>query len=39
MTDESERIWMEAVVAYSRYYTNICLEGLRRSTKNLSQDI
>jgi hypothetical protein len=33
MTDELERIWREAVMAYSRYYPSICLEGLRETTK------
>jgi hypothetical protein len=34
-----EKIWKEAVVAYFlRYYPSICLEGLRKTTKNLSQD-
>jgi hypothetical protein len=29
MDDELEKIWKGAVVAQSRYYFNICLEGLR----------
>jgi hypothetical protein len=33
MTDELERIYMEAFVAYSRYYPSICLEGLGETTK------
>lgn len=30
---ELERVMMEAVVAYSRYYAGICLEALRKATK------
>jgi hypothetical protein len=30
-----ERVWKEAVVACSRYYTGICVEGLRNTTKNV----
>jgi hypothetical protein len=30
-----KRIWKETVVAESRYYPAIYLEGLRKSTKNL----
>jgi hypothetical protein len=30
-------MWKEAVVAYSRYYPGICLEGLEKTTNNLSQ--
>jgi hypothetical protein len=37
MIDELKRIWKEAIVAYSRYYPGICLEGLRKTIKNLSQ--
>jgi hypothetical protein len=39
MNDELENIWKEAVVAESRYYPSICLGGLRKTTKILSQDI
>jgi hypothetical protein len=38
MIDEVERITREAVVAYSRYYPRICLDGLRKTTENLSQN-
>jgi hypothetical protein len=31
--EQSERIWEEVMVAYSRYYPGICLEGLRKTTK------
>jgi hypothetical protein len=34
MNDELERIWNEAVMASSRYYPSICLEGLRKPTKH-----
>lgn len=33
---ERERAWKVAVVAYSEYYTIICLERLKKTTKNLS---
>jgi hypothetical protein len=33
MNDELEMIWDEVVVAYSRYYLWICLEGRRKSMK------
>jgi hypothetical protein len=35
MNDELERIWKEVVMAY---YPGIRLEGLRKTTKNLSQN-
>jgi hypothetical protein len=38
VNDELERIWKEVVVPNLRYYPNICLEGLRKTTQNLSQD-
>lgn len=34
-----KRIWKTTVAAWSRYYPGICLEGLRKNTKNLSQDV
>jgi hypothetical protein len=37
MEDEFYRIWKEAVVAYSRYYPSICLEGMKKAIKHLSQ--
>jgi hypothetical protein len=33
---EIKMVWKKVVVAYSRYF-NICLEELRKTTKNLSQ--
>jgi hypothetical protein len=33
MNDEFERICKKAVVALSRNYPDICLKGLRKSTK------
>jgi hypothetical protein len=35
MTDELEKIWKEAVVAWYGYYRRIFLEGLRKTTKTL----
>jgi hypothetical protein len=32
------RIWKEAIVVYSRYYPGICFQGLRNTTRNVSQD-
>jgi hypothetical protein len=29
---ELERIWKEAIVAFSRYFPGICPEGLRKFT-------
>jgi hypothetical protein len=37
MNDELERIWKASAVANLRYYPGICLEGLRKTTKNVSQ--
>jgi hypothetical protein len=37
MNDELERIWKEALVAFSRYYPVIYLEGLRK-TKQRKRD-
>jgi hypothetical protein len=34
---ELARIWKEAVVAYSRYYPNICFEGQSKPMKSLSR--
>jgi hypothetical protein len=31
-------IWKQAVVAYFRYYSGICLEELRKANKNLGRD-
>jgi hypothetical protein len=38
MINELESIWKEAVVTYSRYYTGLCLDELRKPTINLIQD-
>jgi hypothetical protein len=37
LLNEWEEIWKEEAVAYSRYYTGMCLQGLREIVKNLSQ--
>jgi hypothetical protein len=34
-----KRIWKEVVVVQSGYYPGICLEELRETTNNLSEDI
>jgi hypothetical protein len=36
MNNELERMWKEAVVA--QYYPGICLEGMRKTMKNLIED-
>jgi hypothetical protein len=36
MSDEFERTLKEAAVAYTRNYPRTILEGLKKSTKNLS---
>jgi hypothetical protein len=33
--DELEKIWKEMVMTELRYYTGICMEGLRKTTKTL----
>jgi hypothetical protein len=40
VNDELERMWKETVVAKFKegYYPSICLEGLTKPAKNLSQD-
>jgi hypothetical protein len=38
MNDELERMWKEAVTAYSRKYLSICPEGLQKTTEYLSHD-
>jgi hypothetical protein len=38
MNKELERVRTEAAVAYSRYYPGIFLNGVRNTTKSLSQD-
>jgi hypothetical protein len=35
MNDELKNISMDAVMAFLRYCPAICLEGLRKTTKNL----
>jgi hypothetical protein len=37
MNNALEKIWKEAVVAFFRDYLGICLDGLRKTMKNLSQ--
>jgi hypothetical protein len=39
MNDALERIWNEAVIAKSRYYARIYMEGLRNAVNNLCCDI
>jgi hypothetical protein len=38
MIDELERIREEAVVAYVRYYTGICMKGMSKTTISLSEE-
>lgn len=38
MNNELEMNWREAIVASTTHYPNICLEGLRKYTKDLIQD-
>jgi hypothetical protein len=38
MNIKLEAILEEVVVAYSRYYSDICLEGITKIAKNLIQD-
>jgi hypothetical protein len=38
MNKELERVRTEAAVAYSMYYPGIFLNGVRKTTKSLSQD-
>jgi hypothetical protein len=38
MNNGLERIWKEEVVVNLRYYPGICLEELRKITRNLRQD-
>jgi hypothetical protein len=33
VNNELEKTWKEAVMSYFRYYYDICLEGLRKTTK------
>jgi hypothetical protein len=35
---ELKKVWKVTVVAYSKYYADTCLEGLRKTTNNLTQD-
>jgi hypothetical protein len=35
VNNELKKIWKKAVVVYFRYYTSICLEGRRKSMKDL----
>jgi hypothetical protein len=38
VNDDLERIQKDAVLAYSSYCPGICLEGLRKTTKEHRQD-
>jgi hypothetical protein len=38
VSNEFERMWKKRSWPNLRYYSGICLEGLRKTTKNLSQD-
>jgi hypothetical protein len=38
MNNELEKIRKEAVVAQFRYYPSICMDALRKTTKDLSQE-
>jgi hypothetical protein len=38
MINELERIWKKTVVGSMRYYPNISMEELKKTTSNLSQD-
>jgi hypothetical protein len=38
MDNELERIWKETLIALALYDPGICLEELRKTMKNLSQD-
>jgi hypothetical protein len=35
LKDELERIWKEMIVAQSRFHPDICVGGLRKTTKDL----
>jgi hypothetical protein len=35
MNNELERMWKETVVAYLKYYPDICLEGLGKTSETL----
>jgi hypothetical protein len=37
MNDELERTWKEAIIAWLRYFPIMCLDGLRKSTEDLSR--
>jgi hypothetical protein len=39
MNDDLEGTWKEAVLAYLKWFPGICLEGLRKTTKQLSENI
>jgi hypothetical protein len=38
MSSGLERVWKEAVKAYLMHYPGICLGGLKKTKKGLSQD-
>jgi hypothetical protein len=37
MNNELKRIWKEAALTVSKYYSEICLEGLRKDKKHKPQ--
>lgn len=37
-SDKLEGVWKETVVFKLRYYLSVCLDALRRTTKNFNQD-
>jgi hypothetical protein len=38
VNDEQKRMWKEAAMAYFKVLFLLCLEGLRETTKSLSQE-
>jgi hypothetical protein len=38
MNDELEKIWKEAIVIYSKHHLANCLEGRRKTTRNLRHE-
>jgi hypothetical protein len=38
VNDEFRDMWEKAAMAYFNYYHSICLDGLGKAAKNLSQD-
>jgi hypothetical protein len=37
--NELGKVWKEAIVTYFKFLYRICLEGLRKTTENLSKGI